>query len=128
MAKRRVTKKIKKTAPEYGVAHIHSTFNNTIITITDETGNAVTWASGGKIGFKGTKKSTPYASQLAARSASQEAYEAGMRKVEIKVNGPGPGREAAIRSIPTGGLHVTRIRDITPTPHGGCRGKKKRRV
>ncbi len=128
MARRRIAKKMKKVAPEFGTVHIYSTFNNTIITITDEHGNTITWSSGGKIGFKGSKKSTPYASQLAARAASQEAYDAGMRKVEVTIKGPGPGREAAIRSLPVGGLHVIRVSDITPTPFGGCRPRKKRRV
>ncbi len=128
MARRRVHRKVKKVAPESGIAHIHSTFNNTIITITDEAGNVIAWASGGKIGFKGTKKSTPYAAQIAARTVAKEAYTAGMRKVEVWIKGPGPGREAAVRSLPTGGLQVTRIKDITPTPFGGCRSKKKRRV
>ena len=128
MARRRIVKKSKKSAPEFGTVHIHSTFNNTIITITDERGNTLAWSSGGKIGFKGSKKSTPYASQLATRAASQEAYDAGMRKVEVSIKGPGPGREAAIRSLPVGGLHVIRVTDITPTPFGGCRPRKKRRV
>ncbi|MCD6124858.1 30S ribosomal protein S11 [bacterium] len=128
MGKRRVTRRTKKIAPEFGIAHIKSTFNNTIITITDEQGNTITWSSGGRIGFKGTKKSTPYAAQLAARAAAKEAYDAGMRRVEVWIKGPGPGREAAIRSLPTGGLQVVRIKDITPTPFGGCRPKKKRRV
>ncbi len=128
MARRRVQRRVKKVAPEFGIAHIHSTFNNTIVTITDEAGNVIAWSSGGRVGFKGTKKSTPYAAQLAARSAAQEAYAAGMRRVEVWTKGPGPGREAAIRSLPTGGLQVVRIKDITPTPFGGCRPKKKRRV
>lgn len=128
MAQRRVQKKVRKVAAEFGIVHIHSTFNNTIITVTDETGNVITWSSGGKIGFKGTKKSTPYAAQLASRRAAREAHDAGIKKVEVWIKGPGPGREAAIRSLPTGGLQVIRVRDITPTPFGGCKGKKKRRV
>ena len=128
MAKRRVQRKTKKVASEFGIAHIHSTFNNTIITITDEAGNVITWSSGGKIGFKGTKKSTPYAAQIAARAVAKDAYTAGMRKVEVWIKGPGPGREAAVRSLPTAGLQVVRVKDITPTPFGGCKGKKKRRV
>ena len=128
MARRVVRKRVKKVAPEFGVVHIHSTFNNTIITITDEQGNVITWSSGGRVGFKGTKKSTPYAAQLAARAAAQEAYDAGMRKVEVIIKGTGPGREAAVRTLPVGGLQVLRVKDITPTPFGGCRPKKKRRV
>ena len=128
MAKRRTQRKVKKIAAEMGMVHIHSTFSNTIITITDETGNVITWASGGKIGFKGSKKSTPYAAQIASRNASKEAYDAGMRKVEVRIKGPGPGREAAVRSLSTSGIIITRVQDITPTPFGGCRGKKKRRV
>lgn len=128
MARKKVHRKPKRIAPEFGIAHIRSTFNNTLITITDEAGNVISWSSGGKIGFKGTKKSTPYAAQLASRSVAKEAYTAGMRKVEVRIKGPGPGREAAVRSLPTAGLQVIRIKDITPTPFGGCRGKKKRRV
>jgi len=119
---------VRKVAAEFGIVHIHSTFNNTIITVTDETGNVITWSSGGKIGFKGTKKSTPYAAQLASRRVAREAHDAGIKKVEVWIKGPGPGREAAIRSLPTGGIQVTRVKDITPTPFGGCKGKKKRRV
>jgi len=128
LARHGTTKKAKKVAPEYGIAHIHSTFNNTIINITDAQGNSITWSSGGKIGFKGSKKSTPYASQLASRVVSQEAYDAGMRKVEVWIRGPGPGREAAVRTLSVGGLQITRVKDITPLPFGGCRPKKKRRV
>lgn len=128
MARRTTPKKIKKTAPEFGIAHISSTFNNTIVSISDESGNVIAWSSGGRVGFKGTKKSTPYAAQLAAKSAAQEAYDAGMRRVEVWITGPGPGKESAIRSLPNGGLEITKIKDKTPTPFGGCRGKKKRRV
>lgn len=128
MARRVVQKKAKRTASDFGVVHIHSTFNNTIITITDEAGNTITWSSGGKIGFKGTKKSTPYAAQLAARNAAKDAYDAGMRKVEVWIHGPGPGREAAVRTLPVSGLQIARVKDITPTPFGGCKGRKKRRV
>ena len=128
MAQRKIAKKARKSSPDFGVARIHSTFNNTIITISDESGDVVAWSSGGRIGFKGTKKSTPYAAQIASRTAAKEAYDFGMRRVEVWINGPGPGREAAVRSLPTGGLQIVRIRDITPTPFGGCRGRKKRRV
>ena len=128
MARQKVAKKAKKAAPEFGVAHIHSSFSNTVVTLTDETGNVIAWSSGGRIGFKGSKKSTPYAAQIASRSAAKEAYDAGIRRVEVWIKGPGPGREAAVRSLPAGGLQVVRIKDITPTPFGGCRGRKKRRV
>ncbi len=128
MAKRRIARKVKKVTSEYGIVHIHSTFNNTIITFSDEKGNVIAWSSGGKIGFKGTKKSTPYAAQLASRAAAQEAYDAGMRRAEVWIKGPGPGREAAVRSLGSGGIHLSRIRDITPTPFAGCKPRKKRRV
>jgi len=128
LAQRKPAKKVKKSAPDFGVIHIHSTFNNTIVAAADEAGNIIAWSSGGKIGFKGTKKSTPYAAQLAARSTAKEAYDLGMRRVEVWIKGPGPGREAAVRSLPTGGLQVTKVKDITPTPFGGCRARKKRRV
>ena len=120
-------KKIKITSP-VGVAHIKSTFNNTIITITDTQGNALAWASGGTVGFKGTKKSTPYAAQLAALDVAKRVKEAGLEEVEVLVKGPGPGREAAIRSLQAAGLQVKRVKDVTPQPHNGCRPKKKRRV
>jgi small subunit ribosomal protein S11 len=107
---------------------VSATFNNTIITITDPVGNAVTWASGGTAGFKGSRKSTPYAAQLAAEKAGRLAMDNGMREVEVFVSGPGPGREAAIRSLQQAGLKVTVIRDVTPIPHNGCRPRKKRRV
>jgi len=118
---------VRKSVPS-GQAHISATFNNTIITITDPAGNAVTWASGGTAGFKGSRKSTPYAAQLAAEKASRLAMDNGMREVEVFISGPGPGREAAIRSLQQAGLKVTVIRDVTPIPHNGCRPRKKRRV
>jgi small subunit ribosomal protein S11 len=121
------TKKNKKTAPN-GVAHIQSTFNNTIITITTTTGDTVSWASSGAIGFKGAKKGTPFAAQIAAEKASKEAINQGMRKAEVLVSGPGAGRETAIRALQATGLEVTLIRDITAIPHNGCRPPKKRRV
>ncbi len=130
MAKKRrreKKKKIKVTSP-LGVAHIKATFNNTIITITDTEGNTLAWASGGVVGFKGTKKSTPYAAQLAALDVAKRAKEAGLTQVEVLVKGPGPGREAAIRSLQAAGLQVKRIKNVTPQPHNGCRPKKKRRV
>lgn len=120
-------KKNKKTAPN-GVAHIQSTFNNTIVTISSATGETVSWASSGAIGFKGAKKGTPFAAQIAAEKASKEALSQGMKKAEVIVTGPGAGRETAIRAIQAAGLEITLIRDITPVPHNGCRPPKKRRV
>lgn len=111
-----------------GVAHIQSTFNNTIVTITDPAGNTIAWASAGVLGFKGSKKSTPFAAQLAAERAAREAMEHGMREVEVFVKGPGSGREAAIRSLQVSGLEVNVIKDVTPIPHNGCRPPKRRRV
>lgn len=113
---------------EKGVAHIKSTFNNTIITITDLNGNTVSWASSGGIGFKGSRKSTPFAAQMAAETAAKAAMEHGMREVECTVKGPGGGREAAIRSLQAAGLEVNMIKDVTPIPHNGCRPPKRRRV
>ncbi|HHY39823.1 MAG TPA: 30S ribosomal protein S11 [Syntrophaceticus sp.] len=113
---------------EYGVAHIKSTFNNTIITITDTNGNTVAWASSGAMGFKGTRKGTPFAAQLAAEAAAKTAMEHGMKQVEAYVKGPGSGREAAIRSLQAAGLEVSMIKDVTPIPHNGCRPPKRRRV
>lgn len=129
MAKRkeRVRRKEKRVV-ERGVAHIKSTFNNTIVTITDQNGAAVSWASAGKQGFKGSRKSTPFAAQLAAESAAKEALDVGMREVEVCVKGPGSGREAAIRALQAAGLEVTIIKDVTPVPHNGCRPPKRRRV
>ena len=120
-------KKNKKTAPN-GVAHIQSTFKNTIVTISSATGETVSWASSGAIGFKGAKKGTPFAAQIAAEKASKEALSQGMKKAEVIVTGPGAGRETAIRAIQAAGLEITLIRDITPVPHNGCRPPKKRRV
>ena len=120
-------KKNKKTAPN-GVAHIQSTFNNTIVTISSATGETISWASSGAIGFKGAKKGTPFAAQIAAEKASKEALSQGMKKAEVIVTGPGAGRETAIRAIQAAGLEITLIRDITPVPHNGCRHPKKRRV
>jgi len=113
---------------EYGVAHIRSTFNNTVISITDPKGNAISWASAGKVGFKGSRKSTPFAAQLAAEIAAKEAMDHGMKQVEVMVKGPGAGREAAIRSLQAAGLEVNLIKDVTPIPHNGCRPPKRRRV
>jgi len=111
-----------------GVAHIHATFNNTIVTITDVNGNAISWASGGSVGFKGTKKGTPFAAQVASERAARAAMEHGMRKVDVLVKGPGPGRETAIRSLQAAGLEIQSIKDVTPVPHNGCRPPKRRRV
>ena len=113
---------------ERGIAHIQSTFNNTIVTITDPVGNAISWASSGGMGFKGSRKSTPFAAQLAAEKAAKAAMEHGMREVECFVKGPGSGREAAIRSLQASGLEVSVIKDVTPIPHNGCRPPKRRRV
>ena len=120
-------KKAKRTVPE-GVAHIHSTFNNTIVTITDPTGNVVSWASAGNVGFKGSRKGTPFAAQLAAEAAAKRAIEAGMRTVQVFVKGPGAGRESALRSLQAAGFTISLIKDVTPIPHNGCRPPKRRRV
>ncbi len=120
-------KKVRKNIPT-GVAHIQSTFNNTIVTLTDPTGNVVSWSSAGKRGFKGSRKSTPFAAQLAAEDAAREAQDHGMRTVTVLVKGPGAGREAALRALQSSGLKVTIIRDVTAIPHNGCRPRKRRRV
>jgi small subunit ribosomal protein S11 len=112
----------------HGVAHIKSSFNNTIITITDLQGNVLSWASAGNVGFKGSRKSTPYAAQMAAEKAARGAMEHGVRKVDVEVKGPGSGRETAIRSLQSTGIEVTGIKDVTPVPHNGCRPPKRRRV
>ena len=112
----------------YGVAHIKSSFNNTIVAITDPQGNVISWASAGNVGFKGSRKSTPFAAQLAAEKAAKGAMEQGMRKVDVLVKGPGSGRETAIRSLQNSGIEVSGIKDVTPIPHNGCRPKKRRRV
>lgn len=122
------SRKKKVKSPESGIVHIYSSFNNTIVTITDKMGNTVAWASAGSIGYKGTKKGTPYASTKATEAAVSKALEAGMKYAEVWVNGPGRGREAAIRTVQSAGLNVTVIRDVTPLPHNGCRPPKRRRV
>lgn len=122
------TKKKARISDPNGVAHIKATFNNTIISITDSKGATLSWASAGRAGFKGSKKSTPFAAQQAGASAAKEAMAMGLRKVEVWVKGPGSGREAAIRSLSAAGLEVTMIRDVTPIPHNGCRPPKRRRV
>ncbi|SFB34333.1 SSU ribosomal protein S11P [Lentibacillus halodurans] len=121
--KRRVKKNI-----DTGIAHIRSTFNNTIVTITDVKGNSIGWSSAGALGFKGSRKSTPFAAQMAAETAAKNAVDNGMKSLEVTVKGPGAGREAAIRSLQAAGLEVTAIRDVTPVPHNGCRPPKRRRV
>ena len=124
---KKVRRKEKKNIAQ-GEAHIKSTFNNTIVTITDPTGAVVSWASAGTVGFKGSRKSTPFAAQLAAEEAARRAQEHGMRSVAVFVNGPGAGRESALRALQTAGFKVTLIRDVTPIPHNGCRPPKRRRV
>jgi small subunit ribosomal protein S11 len=111
-----------------GQAHIHATFNNIVISMTNSTGQVITWSSAGKMGFKGSKKNTPYAAQVAAQDCASRAFELGLRKVEVFVKGPGAGRESAIRTIQTAGIEITSIKDMTPLPHNGCRPPKKRRV
>ncbi len=131
MAKKKATgrkKRKEKKNVAYGVAHIQSTFNNTIITITDKEGNVVCWSSSGTVGYKGSRKSTPFAAQLAATQAANKAVENGMRSIDVYVKGPGAGREAAIRALQSAGLHVNMIKDVTPIPHNGCRPPKRRRV
>jgi small subunit ribosomal protein S11 len=122
------TKKKSKSAPESGIAHIRATFNNTIVTISDLSGNVVSWSSAGAQGFKGSRKSTPFAAQVAAEKAAVKARDMGMRKLEVHVKGPGAGRESAIRSLSAVGMEVSVIRDKTPIPHNGCRPRKRRRV
>ncbi|MBC8180769.1 30S ribosomal protein S11 [candidate division KSB1 bacterium] len=128
MASPRKKSKKKEKVEANGVAHIKATFNNTVISLTDNYGNVISWASAGRVGFKGSRKSTPFAAQLAAESAAKEAMDLGLRKVEVLVKGPGSGREAAVRSIQAAGLEITAIRDVTPIPHNGCRPPKRRRV
>ena len=122
------TKKKDKRKVDTGIAHIQSTFNNTIVTITDKEGNTLSWSSAGSLGFKGSRKSTPYAAQMAAQDCAKVAFDLGLRKVKVFVKGPGNGRESAIRTIHGAGIEVTEIVDVTPLPHNGCRPPKKRRV
>jgi small subunit ribosomal protein S11 len=124
---RRPRKRERKNV-NYGVAHIKSSFNNTIVSFTDQDGNVLSWASSGNVGFKGSRKSTPFAAQMAAETAARRAMEHGVRKVDVVVKGPGSGRETAIRSIQTTGIEITGIKDVTPVPHNGCRQPKRRRV
>jgi small subunit ribosomal protein S11 len=123
-----ITKKTKRVVEAEGVAHVNATFNNTLITITDVHGNTVSWGSSGKAGFKGSKKSTPFAATVAAEQAAREALSAGVRRVHVRVQGPGSGRESAIQALATAGLQVKSIKDVTPIPHNGCRPPKRRRV
>jgi small subunit ribosomal protein S11 len=127
MAVEKTRKKIKKTVID-GIAHIHASFNNTIITITDRQGNALSWATAGGCGFRGSRKSTPFAAQVAADKAGVAAQEYGLKNLEVRVRGPGPGRESAVRALNAAGYKITNIEDVTPIPHNGCRPPKKRRV
>ena len=127
-AKKITKKRREKKNVEKGVAHIRSTFNNTIVTISDTQGNTVSWGSAGEMGFKGSRKSTPYAAQTTAEHAAKIAVDQGMKSIEVCVRGPGSGREAAIRALQTAGLNITMIKDVTPIPHNGCRPPKRRRV
>ena len=126
--KKKVFKKKEKRVVHSGIVHIQATFNNTMITITDAQGNTISWSSAGTMGFKGSRKSTPFAAQMAAEDAVRKASEHGMRTLEVEVSGPGSGRESALRAIQAAGFNVTSIRDVTPIPHNGCRPRKRRRV
>jgi small subunit ribosomal protein S11 len=130
MAKPEATakKKTAKKAPPVGVVHIYATFNNTLVTVTDTAGNALFWSSSGKNGFRGARKSTPFAAQVATQECAQAAFDSGMRSVAVELKGPGAGRESALRAIAAAGLRVTQIKDVTPIPHNGCRPPKRRRV
>lgn len=126
-ASTRVRKKVKKNVAE-GIAHVHASFNNTIVTITDRQGNALSWSTSGGNGFKGSRKSTPFAAQIAAEVAGKAAQECGVKNLEVRIKGPGPGRESAVRALNAVGFKITSISDITPVPHNGCRPPKKRRI
>ncbi len=126
-AAQRVRKKVKKNIAD-GIAHIHASFNNTIITITDRQGNALSWASSGGAGFKGSRKSTPFAAQVAAETAGRAAIECGIKNVEVQIKGPGPGRESSVRALNALGIKIVSITDVTPVPHNGCRPPKRRRM
>ncbi|MFQ3574658.1 MAG: 30S ribosomal protein S11 [Thermodesulfovibrionales bacterium] len=125
--KKRSGKKVKKNVVS-GIAHIQTTFNNTIVTITDQSGNVIAWSSAGGLGFKGSRKGTPFAAQMASETAAKKAMEMGLKHVDVYVKGPGSGRETAIRALQTSGLEITLIKDVTPVPHNGCRPPKRRRV
>ena len=126
-ANTRVRKKVKKNVAE-GIAHIHASFNNTVITITDRQGNALSWATSGSAGFKGSRKSTPFAAQIAGEQAGKLAQECGVKNLEVRIKGPGPGRESAMRAVNALGFKITSIADVTPVPHNGCRAPKRRRI
>jgi small subunit ribosomal protein S11 len=126
-AAQRVRKKVKKNVAE-GIAHVHASFNNTIITITDRQGNCLSWATSGAAGFKGSRKSTPFAAQVASERAGRAAVECGVKNLEVRISGPGPGRESAVRALNALGMKITSISDITPVPHNGCRAPKRRRI
>jgi len=126
-ANSRVRKKVKKNVAE-GIAHIHASFNNTVITITDRQGNALSWATSGSAGFKGSRKSTPFAAQVAGEHAGKVAQECGVKNLEVRIKGPGPGRESAMRALNALGFKITSIADVTPVPHNGCRPPKRRRI
>ena len=128
MAEPKKAKKRDRKVGTNGVAHVQASFNNTIVTVTDMDGNVISWASGGKVGFKGSRKSTPFAAQVAAESCAREAINLGLKRIEVWVKGPGAGREAAIRSLQAAGLEISAIKDVTPIPHNGCRPPKRRRV
>jgi len=123
----RVRKKVKKNVAE-GIAHVHASFNDTIVTITDRQGNALAWSTSGGNGFKGSRKSTPFAAQIAAEQAGKAAQECGVKNLEVRIKGPGPGRESAVRALNSAGFKITSVSDITPVPHNGCRPPKKRRI
>ena len=123
----RTRKKVKKSVSE-GIAHIHASFNNTIITITDRQGNALSWATSGGAGFKGSRKSTPFAAQVAAEAAGKAAQECGVKNLEVRIKGPGPGRESSVRALASLGIRINLISDVTPVPHNGCRPQKRRRI
>jgi len=128
LAERKKGSKRKVKVEALGIAHIKATFNNTLVTLTDRKGNVISWASAGTIGYKGSRKSTPFAAQLAAEASAKAAIDLGLRKIEVRVKGPGSGREAAIRSLQATGLEIEAIKDVTPIPHNGCRPPKRRRV
>lgn len=128
MAQRKKSVKKEKKIINYGAAHIQATFNNTVVTITDQSGNVVTWSSSGSLGFKGSRKGTPYAAQMAAEAAAKKAIDSGMKQLDVFVKGPGAGRESAIRALQAAGMDINLIKDVTPVPHNGCRPPKRRRV